>query len=277
MSFIPEILIVGSSDRCTACALRLYRAGFLPLLVSGPAYDLHHSRTFSAALSAGEVTRESLTAMTIARALEKNICQPGDGVHAAIKKIQHNRQLPLLTEQDIKNFDGPGFDYIVVVGEDSLVKIPSRLTDNSRWIGTSVDRRGLHYFVAAEGEQTGRVQYPFLEESPAVVHTKQTSPAEIVKAPLEGVFVATVSIDELVREKQELGRINEIPILSPIAGKVTGLLSSGQLIPAHTPFAEINHLHNHPSGRQLPAEAFSIAGGVLEAILYDIHLEHTNG
>jgi len=97
--------------------------------------------------------------------------------------------------------------------------------------------------------------------------------SEIVRAPLEGVFTTNCMLDGWIHEKQELGRINDIPILSPLSGKITGLLNSGLIIPGGTAFAEVCPATKSISAKRISVQSYAMAGGVLEAILYDIQLE----
>ena len=84
--------------------------------------------------------------------------------------------------------------------------------------------------------------------------------------------MAMKHINDHVQEKEELARINNIPILAPESGRLVGILNSGILVPGGTDFAEIAPFHSCAYGHLIPTDAWAIAGAVLEVILYDMNL-----
>lgn len=276
--FSTRVLITGSGDLASAAALRLFRSGFkVTLFASDRPMDIHHNRTFSNAVYNGEKTLEQITACTRSGSAEKGDCQPETALHDFVKFTLANRQIPIFTEEDLAESASLLFEYVFSAETELFEKLPARLTENS----VHISKRGYktdflsHYQVCTDPVCLGRVVYPFNRDAFAERPEEQRSSdsKETVKAPLEGVFTTQRSVGSHIHEKQELGRINDIPILSPVSGKISGLLNSGLIIPAGTVFAEICSLSDPVPVKEISAASLSIAGAVLEALLYDLNLK----
>ena len=276
-----HILITGSGDLATAAALRLFRSGYqITLFAPDRPLDIHHNRTFSNAVYNGEKMVEEVTACTRSGSAAKGDCAPETPLDAFVDFTSTNRQIPILTEEDLTEVVTLQFDYIFTAETEMFEKVPSRVTENSVIISKAGDVAAnvSRYQICVDPVYYGRVMYPFNREDffNCGADKQDSGLNEKVRAPLEGVFTATTMIGSIIHEKQELGRINDIPILSPASGKISGLLNSGLIIPAGTVFAEICSVSDTAPVKLIPAESFAVAGGVLEAILYDLNLEKSN-
>ena len=279
--FPYRILITGSDDLASATALRLFRSGFkVALLAPDRPIDIHHIRTFSSAVYNGEKTIEQVTACTRSGSVEKGDNRPETTLNAFLEYTFANRRIPVLTEEDFVGAPVLNFDYIFLAVRELFKKLPGYLKENSILISKWNDKiTGLsRYQICDDSIYRGRVIYPFNKERfvDCGKLIKETNSEEKVKAPLEGVFTTNTAVDSIIHEKQELGRINDIPILAPCSGKISGLLNSGLIIPAGTVFAEICSVTNPEPVKLISAASFSVAGAVLEAILYDLSLNENS-
>ncbi len=266
-----RILIAGSNDIATATAVRLYRSGFPVILLTTPhPLDIHHKRTFSAAAYSGIKSVLQVTAVTFAGSIEQGDISEELTVEEFVQFTHSNRRIPILMPDDLDKLATDSIAYLFVAEAELSALLPDLLQTQSVQIGLEGEAEA-RYSVYAKGPCKGQVKYAFLEEDCSDKGGGQKD-AETVRAPLEGVFTSQHTAGDLIHEKQELGRINEIPILSPAAGVINGLLNSGALIPAGTVFAEIASVGSTVSARHLPEEAFAVAGGVLEAVLFDQNL-----
>lgn len=277
---LAHLLITGSGDPATATALRLFRAGFkVTILSANLPLDIHHKRTFSNAVFSGEKEIDQIKACTFSGSMEKGDSAPDTPLGAFVEYTHANRQIPVLTEEDLTRFSGVKFDYIFVSDARLYSLIPARIKNGSVIISIAGmdDVEETTYAICADQVYFGRVIYPFNRDD--FIECRKLSPdasvKETVRAPLEGVFTTDCTMDGFIHEKQELGKINEIPILSPATGKISGLLNSGMIIQAGTVFAEICSVSDPRSARFIPGEALAVAGGVLEAVLYDLNLKKT--
>ncbi len=267
----PRICIAGSNDIATATAVRLYRSGFPVILFTTPhPLDIHHKRTFSGAVFSGRKSVLQVTAVTFAGSIEQGDISEELTVEEFVQFTHSNRRIPVLMPGDLTRLDANTIEYLFVADAELSALLPESLQSQPVQIALEGETEA-RYGVYASGPCRGQVNYAFLEGDCSAERADHNK-TETVRAPLEGVFTSQHSAGDLVHEKQELGRINEIPILSPATGLINGLLNSGALIPAGTVFAEITSAGSTISARHLPEEAFAIAGGVLEAILFDQNL-----
>lgn len=267
----PRILIAGSNDIATATAIRLYRSGFSVILFSSPhPLDIHHKRTFSGAVFSGIKSVLQVTAVTFAGSIEQGDLSEEKSVNEFVTFTHSNRRIPIVLPDDVSKLDAGRIDYLFTADAELSALLPESLQTQPVQIGL-YGKGAARYNVFANGPCRGQVDYAFLEEACSAQPEDKTG-AETVRAPLEGVFTSAHSAGDLIHEKQELGRINDIPILSPITGLINGLLNSGAFIPAGIVFAEIVSAGHSELVRHVPESAFAVAGGVLEVVLFDQNL-----
>lgn len=95
----------------------------------------------------------------------------------------------------------------------------------------------------------------------------------VIRSPGNGVFTATKSIGDQVREEEIVGYVNEIPVLATIRGMIRGLIMDGLQVTEHMKIGDIvprmdTRLIHHVSDKSL-----AIGGGVLETILTKFHID----
>ncbi len=266
----PVVLITGSGDEATAIALRLFRAGFKVILAAhSKPVDLHFHRNFTRAIFAGTGQIESVTALTFSQALQQEAISPDAQLNDFINFALANRQIPIILLDELKRGQLIAAQYLIKLDAEIFELLQPHLPDDIKIIGTR-EEKDVCLWVSREDRLLGQVQYPFLERSTEAVEQRPLiTPSKVIQSPLEGVFVATKEIGEHVFEREEIGKLNEIPILSPYNGIISGLINSGALVKPHTPLAEVTTGRHGMDPRRLPVEAFALAGGVLEAVLYD--------
>jgi xanthine dehydrogenase accessory factor len=275
-----NVCIIGSGTDGTACALRLFRAGFgIMIIEKSPPVDIYHHLTFSRAYFSGKRSIDGITARTLPGAIEAGLepdIQIKDFVDFQIK----NREIALLTHEQVLFLKNIQIDYLVLTDSQVLADDIIHISNNTKLIciGFNENVADCRYRIANDPVHFGQVLYPFLDDkafsSKEINGTSESD--NIIKAPLEGVFTTLKQVGDNIYEKDEAGRINDIPILSPFAGRITGLLNSGLFIQSKTIFAEVNPVKNIISTSVLPQSSFALAGGVLEAVIFDSLLDQQN-
>lgn len=270
-----KICIIGTGPVGTACALRLFRAGFPVIMVEKqPPLDIYQHSTFSSAYFSGRRTIDEITARTLPGAIEAGMAADIAVQEFILYQIK-NREIALLTTEQASFLKTVQPAYAVYSNSSFHSEINEHLPDECTLITLGQNPPGeSRYRIADNDLYLGRVEYPFLDNRLAsgASESSERKNKEFVRAPLGGVFTSLKQIGDAVYEKEEIGRINDIPILAPLSGWIAGLLNSGLLIPAKTVFAEI-HKASKKAAKIIEPQAFAIAGGVLEAILYDINLK----
>ncbi len=270
------VLILGSGDLATACALRLFRSGFGVIITQHHRpLDIHFHRTYSAAAYAGFKTIENITARTYAHALEGGMITPGQTALEYIDFQLNNREIAFLVPDDfsyLKKFD---IKFLVVTEPVLQKEIHALLNEEVTTITFTHNSESMpgHYRIIYHDPYSGRVLYPFLQDIYELGEPEKSPDSEnLIRSPLDGVFVSEKSAGDFLHEKDVLGKISDIPILAPHSGRLNGILNSGIMIERGTIFAEIDISGKGKDSRVIPAVHFNLAGGVLESILYHLNL-----
>ena len=270
-----KICIIGTGQVGTACALRLFRAGFpVIMLEKHPPADIYHHITFSSAYFSGKRTIEEITARTLPGAIEAGM-EADIALEEFVLYQLKNREIALLNTTQAAILKNLQPAYALYCDVSFFEEVDEHLAEECALIALGQNPpRQARYRIADNDIYLGRVEYPFLDERPAseIAAKSEQKDKEFIRAPLEGIFTSIKQVGETVREKEEIGRINDIPIFAPLSGRLAGLLNSGLMIPAKTVFAAIDKISGK-SAKILEPQAFAIAGGALEAVLYDINLQ----
>ncbi len=269
---LPRVFVTGTGDISTACALRLFRSGFRTVLLSGkkPA-DIHYFRNFTRAVLNGQTVIEGIRAVNPAWSLESGeVTQPTPAVFLDYHLA--NRDLPVLPLEEFRQIKVLETDFIFITAPEHLsILDPGQLSSMVIAGCASINQSNLfRYFIGDKQSHAGRVRYPFLEWPDQTGFEPDTGKTEYIRAPLEGLFIATAGPGSIVHEKQEIGRINQIPILSPYHGFLSGVMNSGSLIPAGSIFAGICREIHPRDPKLIPEKYFNIAGALLEVILFHL-------
>ncbi|MHB2156060.1 hypothetical protein ACX8XN_16890 [Calditrichota bacterium GD2] len=265
----PVVAITGSGDEATAVAIRLFRAGFKIILVTQlKTVDLHFHRNFTRVIYAGQGKVEGVSALTFSQAFQQNLITEEQNLFDFMRFALNDRQIPVIFLEELKRGQTLPADYLVKISDSIYEKLKPFLNEKTRIIGFEKKQEN-DLWVSRETALWGQVQYPFLDEKEAAARAEKPRLQKVIETPLEGVFIATKDINERVREREEIAKINDIPILSPYNGVISGMINSGAMVARHTPIVEITTGRVEINARWLPTEAFALAGGVLEAIMFD--------
>jgi xanthine dehydrogenase accessory factor len=261
-----RIVIMGAGDRGTATALRLFHSGFMPVLVErGQPSDLHFIRNFSDVIYCQRKTVEDVQAAVILPAGSDQI------LHEQLQECSINRIIPVINTLD-------------TVDQQILKRLrPDILVDCTRSFSKTkkmdlpwsefpcVIRIGFIYNVGEDGHYVigdSQQYYGMVFNSRHQIVPEYPAADNVLKSPLQGVFQTEKRIGAEVQERETIGLINNINIMAPHKGYITGLLHSGHFVLAGQPLFElISYQKPRESLVTLPANCRAIAGGILETIL----------
>jgi xanthine dehydrogenase accessory factor len=256
-----KIFIIGAGDKGTTTALRIFRSGFRPVLLEQKhPSDLHSFRNFSDVVYLGKKEIDDVLCRAVE--LEPDLESMSD----KLSNIRADRQIPMVILPDLVHLTDLNPEIIIdcrggaKAGEDfAWSDFPCVIRIGPAY---QVGRDG-HFVIGSGGNELGKV---FRKSWELEHHLSETQ--FISNAPFEGVFVTFKSIGDTVSEKEIIGQLNDINILAPRAGILTGLLHSGHFVQLHGPIFEIKpgNLSDKQS-RHIPVACLSISGGVLEAVL----------
>ena len=267
-----KVLICGTNDHATACALRLFRAGFSPVLLSLNApLDLHHHRTFTRAVHLGVKSIDSIRARTWSNAIEQNELDLHGTLDEFIRYEQLNQEIPIVLEQDLKKGFKFPVDFAVLLDDDVAQTALSHLDENVTLIGLREQpAENIHYRIATDSKYLGRVIYPFNKDAFISNERAFKSKGTTLTAPKDGIFQTEKDVGQTVFKGDMIGTVSEAPLNSPIDGIIYGQLNSGIFVGKGQKVIEIKDKEQADTVRILPTESFAIAGGVLEAILFHL-------
>lgn len=259
-----KVLITGTNDNATACAIRLFRSGFAVSMISpNLPTDLYYFRNFSTIIASGSKIINGIKAQTCADFLyhqQKSSAMP---INDFIEFSFGNRHIPVLSETEIKELSLI-FNYCVIcdAGIFKALKTDPSVTAIISCVSKSYDFPS--YRVIISGPHTGQVCYPFLD----FVLSESADNTGIQVAAEEGVFIAEKQPGDVVHRNEKVATLAGKPVIAEYEGRITGIMHSGIIVPKGQ---AIIHISDKFSGdvRHLPQSSVAVAGGVLEALLYD--------
>lgn len=260
-----KILIFGTNDNATACAQRLFRAGFGISMVSRTTpSDLFYFRNYSSVISAGSRLINDIKAQTYADFLYHEQSKgPNLSLNAYIEFALQNRQISVLSANEF-NIVSARFDYGIICDEQLYLSLKNNNPELILISCIPAKMEVCKYSIVPRGPYNGQVHYPFSEfEIPAGVEDKT-----IIYAEDEAVFIADKTAGDKIIEGEKIALLDNHPVLAPVEGYLAGILPSGIIVEKSQAIASISNLLTEDV-KIIPQESFSIAGGVLEAILYD--------
>lgn len=89
----------------------------------------------------------------------------------------------------------------------------------------------------------------------------------VLKAPAAGHFTSLFDIGDLVEEGVVLGHIGGIPVVSPLAGRIRGLVHPEAELSAGMKVGDVDPRGSRVDPDLVSDKALAVAGGVLEALL----------
>ena len=260
------ILIRGGGDLASGVALRLYRAGFKPVICELPApMAVRRTVSFSEAIYDGTVTIEGISAShvgTVSEAfqlLEAGIIpvlvDPQAGILATGKffAMVDARLLKKRTEFGLSPSPlviglGPGF----ICGENCHAVVE---TQRGHFLGRV-------YWKGSASEDTGQ---------------PEGDPRRVFRAPVDGVMTAFCGIGEHVQQNQLIAEIEGVKITAPFGGVLRGLIRPGVWVRQGVKIGDIDPRDDASYCCTVSDKARAIGGGVLDAILFGMHSRPSDG
>jgi len=256
----PTIVIRGAGDLATGVALRLYRAGLRKLIMLETANPLAVRRTvaFSECVNNGKMQVEGVTAVNITSAQDvQNTWDAGD--------------IPVLVDPNGAQLPALGPDVLV----DAIIAKRNLGTDISMaplvlGLGPGFTAgKDVHAVIETmRGHFLGRV----INDGPAEPNTGIPGMIggyaieRVCWAESEGTFTTTHDIGNIVAKGDELGRVNEAPVLAKVSGVIRGLLRDNTPVKQRTKLGDVDPRGAVSYCDQASDKSMSVGGGVLEAI-----------
>ncbi len=177
-----------------------------------------------------------------------------DGVEARRADVNAEFQLALRTRKFIPLLRGRYSDALARWPWDAIVaaredREPATLSpdDAELTIGLGAGFRAdrdCHLVVETEGPDPGAIRRK--GEATEKLTRRATDAPHLVPAPASGLFRADLSIGAAVQPGATLGFMGDTPVLSPIAGRVLGILRKEQAVVEGAPVAELAPSHATP-------------------------------
>ena len=253
------VIIKGGGDLATGIAHRLFRSGFDILIteIAQPTV-IRRSVAFANAVFEGRMTVEGVTAVRatpdeVAGCLRERLIPVV--VDPACQIARHLQPWGLVDAiLAKKNLGTAREDAPVVIG------VGPGFT-----AGVDVHR----VVETMRGHDLGRV----IESGTAIPNTG--IPGDIggytlerlVTAPCDGIFLPQKQIGEFVTAGEILGTVENMPVLSSIAGVLRGLLRTGLPVTKNMKIGDVDPRAKREHCLTISDKARAIGGGVLEALL----------
>ncbi len=256
----PLALIRGGGDLGTGAALRLQRAGWRVLITELPQpLVIRRAVAFASAIYEGSIEVEG----TIGRRVEPD----------QLNTIWMLDQIPVIVD--------PDRTAAAMLRPLALIDaiMAKRNTGTALADAPAVIALGPGFTAGVDchavietnrGHNLGRVYYRGSAEpntgTPGKLGGQDSKRA--LRAPQSGVFKGLTEISERVKAGDVLGRVNDAPLVTEIAGVVRGLLHDGVHISAGTKVADVDPRDEVSYCFTVSDKAWAVGGGVLEAALY---------
>lgn len=260
------VIIRGAGDLATGTAVRLHNSGFpIIMLDIGKPTVIRRTVAFAEALLSGQAVIEGIQAL---RCTEENALQTAlSGIVAVVEdpdgKLIHELHPEVVvdaiiakknlgTRRDMAPFTvalGPGFrapDDVNAVIETKRGHTLGRII----YSGSAIPNTGIPGIIEGYGKE------------------------RVMHSPCAGTFHALCEIGDLVTAGQTVAYVDgpsgQVPVKTQIAGKIRGMLFSGLEVTEGFKVADVDPRGEKADHTTCSDKAFSIAGGVLEAILHHL-------
>ena len=256
-----RVVVKGAGDIATGVAYRLFRSGFT-VIMTETAHPTVVRRTVSFAQAVFDcaTTVEGVRARLVATA-EEGLATARAGevaviVDPAASVVQRLHPAVVVDAIIAKRNTGTRIDDApVVIG-----------------LGPGfVAGRDVHAVIETNrGHRLGRV----IASGSAEPDTGIPAPVDgrgaerVLRAPIDGMFIALCSIGDAVSDGQVLGYVAERPVLAPFAGCLRGLIQSGTTVARGMKIGDVDPRATREHCFTISDKALAIAGGVLEATFH---------
>jgi xanthine dehydrogenase accessory factor len=261
------VAVRGGGDLATGVAWRLRRSGFRVVILEIPKPTvIRRTVAFASALNDGSITVEGIEAVYAADIFQ-------------VYKILESGRIPVLADPECTSLKTlkPAVLVDAILAKKNLgtsqVMAPAVIALGPGFeAGPDGD---CHAVVeTARGHELGRVILDGYAAAntgtPGMIAGKSVE--RVLRAPADGIFEATVSIGDLVKEGQTVARISgrdsrNSEIKVPFDGKLRGLLTTGIEVSKGFKVGDVDPRGAEVDEKLISDKARAVAGGVLEAIL----------
>lgn len=255
-----QVLIRGGGDLASGVALRLCRAG-LQVLITELAEPLVVRRkvSFAEAIYEGMTIIEGVTACRVNRISE-------------LSSVFYRNEIPVIVDPDLRltNEIVPA-----VLVDGRMIKQPPDydLSITTFVIGLGPGFHvGLNCHAAIEtnrGHRLGRVIWEDAPQKdtgiPESVMDHQSD--RVLRAPRDGILLTHAEICDHLREGQLVAEVGGVPVYSPFAGVLRGIIHPGVRVRKNMKIGDVDPRDDPTFCNMVSDKSLAIAGGVLEAIL----------
>ncbi len=258
-----KVLIFGNNDFSAATAIRLFKCGFNPLIVSYKiSFDLYGHRNYSQVLRLGSKEISNVNAVSQPFLIENGFLNEPD-VNTYISYALLNRMVPVIELADCKFIKNHLWDFCVIT-EEIDQEILNYFGANKISLNSLRKNVMADYYISDSDLYSGKVIYPDQQED------FEYKKDDFIKSNQSGVFFLNKKIGEKVFGGEKIASINNFDIFSDKDGFINGAVSSGLIVPANANLVDIRtHFE-----KSLVTKHLAFSGGVLEAIMYNKKLQN---
>ena len=258
---VTLVLIKGAGDLASGVAARLHRCGF-PVVMTELPQPLMVRRTvsFGEAVYQGEVQVEDIVARRVSAT---------DEVHAALAE----GVIPVLVDPEAASQRtlSPTIIVDAIMAKrntgTTIADAPLVIT-----LGPGFTARvDCHTVIETNrGHWLGRVLWKGTAQadtgSPGRIANREAE--RVLHAPVSGVLTEEAAIGDLVKAGQRVASVDGQPVFARIDGVLRGLIRTGLQVPGGLKIGDVDPRGNRDYCFNISDKSLSIAGGVLEAILF---------
>lgn len=257
------ILIRGGGDLASGVALRLHRAGYRVVITELPQpLAVRRAVSFAEAVYERQWIVESVTSLRVETA-------------AALQAALENGEIPVVVDPDMENILAWNIPLLAVV-DARLLKTPQpapALFPSTLTIGLGpgfTTGQNCHAVIETQrGHTLGRVYWH--GEASQDTRQPEGDPRRVLRAPGDGLLRAHAEIGQHLEPGQWIADINGLPIASPFAGVLRGLIRPELFVTAGTKIGDVDPRNQREYCFLVSDKALAIGGGVLEAICQTLH------
>lgn len=258
---LTVILIRGAGDIASGIALRLYRAGLIPVMTDLQApTSIRRGVCFSEALRLGETRVEEISAQRCGNQEQALNCL-------------HTGSIPVLADDA-----GLVLEQIhpraVVDARLAKVNLGTRRSDAFIVVGIGpgfTAGEDCHAVVETKrGHRLGRVLYAGSAQPNTGIpgNIGGYTSERLLRAPAAGIFTPVKNIGDIVTAGETVAFVEGMPMRTQIAGVLRGILPEGTVVFAGMKSGDVDPRGEYDSCFTVSDKALAVGGGVLEALLH---------
>lgn len=255
------IILRGAGDLATGIACRLYRGGFVRLLMTEIEHPLAVRRmvSFCEAVYEGSCSVEGIQSVKISDTME-------------VDKAWKDRLIPILVDPENRSRHALQPDVLI----DAIMakkNMGTTMTDAPLVIGLGpgfTAGQDVHYVIETQrGHDMGRlIQNGSASPDtgvPGDIGGKTNQ--RVLRAPVDGIFLSDLPIGRSVLEGAVVGSVSGKPVFASLTGVLRGMIRPGTTVTAGLKIGDIDPRNDQASCHTISEKARALGGSALEAIL----------